>query len=294
MHDFAYQKPSTLGELCDLAATHGSAARLLAGGTDLIVAMRTGSQRPKVVIDAKHVEELGRLSVDREGLTVGAAVSCRRLWTERATTGDYPALIDSASLIGGTAVQGRASIGGNLCNAAPSADSVPTLIALGAVAHIAGPDGTRRLPVEKFCLAPGKNALALGEVLVHLHIPAPAERGGAAFKRFIPRNEMDIAVVNAAARVELDESGTRFLDARVAVGSVAPTPLFVGEAGDAMKGQAVSRETIANACEIATSHARPISDMRGSAEQRTLLTRVMTRRAIDEAVARAGGTVSDG
>src|SRR4029079_11420122 len=168
-------------------------------------------------------------------------------------------------------------LGGNLCNSSPAADSIPTLIVLGATCEIAGPKGRRTVPVEEFCTAPGRNVLQDGELLVALAFPAPKPRSGAAFERFIPRNEMDIAVVNAAASVTLSADGSKFESARVAIGAVAPTPLFVKAAGDALAGNPFRSKTSARPAGAASAAAKPITDMRGSAAQRTHLAGVLTR-----------------
>jgi carbon-monoxide dehydrogenase medium subunit len=199
----------------------------------------------------------------------------------------YSALIDSASLIGGIQIQSRASIGGNLCNSSPAADSIPTLIALGAICHIAGPNGERTVPADQFCTAPGRNVLEAGELLIWLEIPPPAPRSGAQFLRFIPRNEMDIAVVNCAVSLALNESRDRIASARIAIGAVAPTPLLVPEAGAALAGAALNSEAWEPALDAVRAACRPITDMRGSIAQRRHLAGVLTRRAIEGAVARA-------
>ena len=173
---------------------------------------------------------MSELKLDKAGLTIGASVSCRAISENDQIAGEYPALVDSTTLIGGIQIQGRASIGGNLCNAAPSADTIPILIAYSAVANVVSDAGARQIPVEQFCVAPGKTILNDDEILVNIFIPTPAPRSGARFLRFIPRNEMDIAVANAAAFVELDEAGQNFRSARIAIGAVAPTPLFVEKA----------------------------------------------------------------
>jgi carbon-monoxide dehydrogenase medium subunit len=154
------------------------------------------------------------------------------MYDDKALSKAYPGLIDSASLIGGVQIQGRASMGGNLCNASPAADSIPTLIVHSAICNLAGPKGRRQVAVEDFCVAPGRNALQAGEFLVSLQIPAPKPGFGAAYLRFIPRNEMDIAVVGVGASVQLDESRTKILSARISLGAVAPKPLFIVAAGD--------------------------------------------------------------
>ena len=288
MHDFHYVAPQTLNEALKLLGKRGGAL-LLAGGTDLIVKMRARRLRPELVVDAKHVPELNVIKVDNTGLTLGAAVTCRRVYEDPKIARTWPALAEAAALIGGIGIQGRASIGGNLCNAAPSADTVPALIVLGAVAQIRGPRGSRKLPVEEFCTGPGKNALKTGELLVSLKIPKPAPRSGAFFLRFIPRNEMDIAVVNAAAAVTLEAGGKTFKSARISVGAAAPIPLLVREAGECLAGLPVNEKSIQEAAKLAALAIRPITDMRGTIEYRRDLARVLTARALRGAIKRAKG-----
>ena len=291
MKDFQYLAPRRLDEAAALMAEHAGSAQLLAGGTDLLIFMRNGRKSPDVVIDAKKIPELTRLQLDAGRLTIGAAVSCRMIWEDPEITERYPALADAATLIGGIQIQGRATFGGNLCNAAPSADTVPPVIVYGAVAHIVSARGEREVPVEKICTGPGRTALAADEILVSLSIPVPAANSGAAFLRFIPRNEMDIAVANAAARVDLDETGGTFKAARIAIGAVAPIPLYVEAAGAALSGRPVNDESIAEAARIARDAATPINDMRGTVEHRKQLVEVLTTRALRRAIARAGGSV---
>jgi len=209
------------------------------------------------------------------------------MYDDKALSKAYPGLIDSASLIGGVQIQGRASMGGNLCNASPAADSIPALIVHSAICNIAGPKGRRQLAVEEFCVAPGRNALQAGEFLVSLQIPAPQPGFGAAYLRFIPRNEMDIAVVGVGASVQLDESRTKIVSARISLGAVAPKPLYVAAAGDSLAGKSISDEAIAEAARIAQAAATPITDMRGTAEYRKHLSAVLTRRALQKAIERA-------
>jgi carbon-monoxide dehydrogenase medium subunit len=191
-------------------------------------------------------------------------------------------------MIGGTLIQGRASFGGNLCNAAPSADTIPLLIALGATCKIAGPDGRREIRVEDFCTGPGTNILRPGELLASLHVPRPAENSGACYLRFIPRNEMDIAVVGVGVSVSLENG--RFADVRVALASVAPVPLFVRDVGQTLTGHSVDDAgIIAAAADLARDAASPITDMRGTADYRRHLCAVLTRRALEAAVRRAEG-----
>jgi CO/xanthine dehydrogenase FAD-binding subunit len=214
-------------------------------------------------------------------------VPCHRIYRHAEVVRHYPGLIDAASLIGGIQIQGRASLGGNLCNASPAADSIPALIVHSAICDIALPQTRRRVPVEEFCTAPGKTVLGRGEFLASLHLPPPPPGFGAAYLRFIPRNEMDIAVVGVGAAVQLDASRRRIVAARIALGAVAPTPLFVREAGDALIGAEVSEAALMHAAQIAQAAARPISDMRGTAEFRRHLVGVLTQRALMQAVARA-------
>jgi len=290
MEAFDYIAPATLDEAVAVLKQHGERARVLAGGTDIIIQVREGRRSLGVMLDVKKIPEATALVHNNGGgLAIGAAVPCAQIYQDAEIARRYPALIDSAALIGGIQIQSRASLGGNLCNSSPAADSIPTLIALGATCQIAGPSGRRALPVEEFCTAPGRNALAPDELLVSLTIPAPQAHSGAAFERFIPRNEMDIAVCNAAASVTLSDDGSAFKSARIAVGAVAPTPLFVKEAGDALAGKPVNDEVISQAARIASEAARPITDMRGSAAQRKHLAGVLTRRVIDTAVERARG-----
>src|SRR5213592_2133528 len=202
LNSFDYARPVSLAEAVRLLSDRGSRARVLAGGTDLLVQMRAGRKDANLVVDVKRIPEMLDLNFDpREGLTLGAAVPCYQIYRNATVKKLYPSLAEVSSIIGGTQIQGRASLGGNLCNAAPSADSVPLLIALGATCRISGPRGAREIAVEDFCTAPGRNVLQPGELLVALHLPPPAPHSGARYLRFIPRNEMDIAVAGAGVDV---------------------------------------------------------------------------------------------
>ncbi len=290
MQAFDYIAPSTVQEAVALLAKHGAGARVLAGGTDLIIQAREGRRDVALMVDVKGIAEVTVLSLASDGsLRVGAATSCATIYQNAEVAKRFPALVDSAALIGGIQIQSRASLGGNLCNSGPAGDTIPTLIALSATCEIAGPAGTRTVAVEDFCTGPGRNVLQNGEMLVALTFPAPASHSGAAFERFIPRNEMDIAVANAAANVTLSADGGTFQSARIAIGAVAPTPLYVAAAGAALAGQSVSDATIAKACAAAQEAAIPITDMRGSIDQRKHLVGVLVRRTINKAVERARG-----
>jgi len=281
-----YTTPHSVREAVDLLNDAGDGARMMAGGTDLIVQLRASAYDLDLVVDAKAIPELNELTYDPvNGLTIGAAVPCYKIYGNAAIRRAYPGLIDSASLIGGTQIQGRASLGGNLCNAAPSGDSIPAMIALKGVARIVGPNGTRDVPVEEFCTFVRQTVLQRGEVLVSLHFPPPVINSGAHYLRFIPRNEMDIAVAGAGVSVILDNGNIK--EARVSLASVAPTPLFVSAAGEAIEGKPATEDTIRIASGIARDAAKPITDMRGTIEYRTHLCEVLTRRALTKAIERA-------
>jgi len=288
LHWVDYERPTSVQDAAALLGKHGDSARCLAGGTDLLVQMRAGRVPATTIIDVKEIPELNQLSYsDAGGLTIGAAVPCYRIYRDLTAMKRYPGVNDVVSLIGGTQIQGRATLGGNLCNAAPSGDAIPMMIAHGVTAKIADADGVSERPVEEICIAPGKTVLEPGELLVSLHFPTPPSHFGARYLRFIPRNEMDIAVAGAGVAVTLD--GDTFATARIALASVAPTPLFVKEAGDALAGLPVNDESIQKASELAKAAAKPIDDMRGTARYRSHLCEVLTRRALNDAVRRARG-----
>jgi len=288
MQPFRYIRAQNAEHVATLLQQQDGRARILAGGTDLIVALREHRLEADLVIDIKGIPEVDELTFDtHDGLRLGAAVPCHRIYRHTDVLHHYPGLIDAASLIGGIQIQGRASLGGNLCNASPAADSIPALIVHGAICDIALPQTRRRVPVEEFCVAPGKTVLGRSEFLASLHLPPPPPGFGAAYLRFIPRNEMDIAVVGVGAAVQLDADRRRIVAARIALGAVAPTPLFVREAGDALIGAEVSEAAFAHAAQIAQTAARPISDMRGTAEFRRHLVGVLAQRALVQAAARA-------
>lgn len=282
MKNFQYAAPQSIADATGLLATNPRAL-LLAGGTDLLVQLRAGRKTADLVIDAKHIPELNEIRYDpARGLTLGAAAPCYRIYGDAAVTRHYPSLAEVASIIGGTQIQGRASIGGNLCNAAPSADAVPLLIALRATCRVAGGSGVREIPVEDFCSGPGRNVLQPGELLVSLQFPPVEAHSGARYLRFIPRNEMDIAVAGAGVAVTLDNGN--FRTARIALAAVAPTPLFVRAAGEWLAGKPANAGSIQAAAELAKEAAVPITDMRGTVEYRKHLCAVLTRRALEGAV----------
>lgn len=290
MQAFSYVPARSISEAADILAKEGDGAKLLSGGTDIIVQLREGRRSAKVVVDVKGIPELNQLTFDpRAGLVIGAAVPVYRIYNNAEIARAYPGLIDAASIIGGTAVQGRATLGGNVCTASPAGDSIPALIAHSAVAVVASRSVMREIPLERFFAGPGRTVLNAGELLVRFQIPAPQPHAAGAHLRFIPRNEMDIAVVSAGVYVVLDAAQANVLSARIALGAVAPTPLFVKGAGDALAGKPISAENIDAAAKLAQAAATPITDMRGTVEQRVHLTYVMTKRAIEKAIERARG-----
>ena len=295
MKPFTYQAPTSLDKAVALLVSQGDQTRPLAGGTDLLVQMRHGLLAPDVVVDLKQVPELNALAFDvRTGLIVGAAVSCARLCEQAVVQERYPGLVDAASIIGGPAIRERATLGGNLCNAAPSGDTIPAMMVLGATCTIAGPDGTRTLPVEAFCTAPGQTVLAPGQLLVSLNFPPPRPHSGACYLRFIPRGEMDIAVAGAGAWLRLDEDHAHIAEARIALAAVAPTPLLATDAAGTLRGELPTEEAFAQAAQLAQDAAQPITDARGTAAQRRHLVGVLVTRALRGAAQRAKGAKGNG
>jgi CO/xanthine dehydrogenase FAD-binding subunit len=267
-------------------AAHGPEAKLLAGGTDLLPQLKNGLLSPRYVIDLSRIARLRTLDHDGgRGLRVGAAVTARELELDPGVRKHYPALAESGALVGSVQVRNLATVGGNLCNAAPSADMAPPLLALEAEAVIAGPHGERRVPLNTFFTDVRRTVLAPDELLVELVIPAPAPRSGGNYLRHTPRRELDIAVVGVASQLTLSDGVcTR---ARIALAAVAPVPLRATSAEQALEGRPITTELIEQAAGLAVEAARPISDQRGSAEFRRHLVRVLTRRTLTTALARA-------
>jgi CO/xanthine dehydrogenase FAD-binding subunit len=290
LKDFAYAAPRRLDEAVALLAERGRKAKVLAGGTDIIVQLREGLREADLVLDVKKIPELLELAFRPDGgLTLGAAVPCHRLYADSRIVEAYPSLTDAARIIGGWQIQSRASVGGNLCNSSPAADTIPALIVEDAICRIAGPSGTRTVRAADFCTAPGKNVLAEGELLAAIDLPRPQRRSGSRYLRFIPRNEMDIAVAGAGAWVRVDAAGEVIEAARLALAAVAPTPVAALEAAAWLAGKPPTRETLEQAGELARKVARPISDLRAPADYRLHLVGVLVRRALEGAVARARG-----
>lgn len=290
MIDFDYQAPRTVAEAVTLLSSGNGDAKLLCGGTDILVQLREGLRQAKLVIDVKKIPELMRLeNSPKTGLILGAAVPCYRIYGDATIADGYAGLADSARIIGGWQIQSRASIGGNVCNGSPAADSIPVLIAYNAVCKIVGPGGERKVPIAEFFTGPGKTVLGRGEILVALELPPQPAKSGGRYLRFIPRNEMDIAVVGVGAWVQLDAAGKTIVAGRIGLGAVAPTPLFAQEATQFLAGKPTSEETFKQAGELAKKIAKPISDMRAPAEYRTHLVGVFVARALAGACERANG-----
>lgn len=282
-----YERPSSLQEAVDLVAKAGGTATIMAGGTDVLVRMKGGFVEPELIVDIKAIEALRAVSESDSGFRIGAAVPCAELGETAALKAAWPGVVEAANLIGSKQVQGRCTIAGNLCNASPAADSVPALVAADAKAVIVGPNGTRTVDVGEVPTGPGKTSLAKGEIIEAITLDARPPRSGDAYLRFIPRTEMDIAVVGVGVNLTLDADGT-IQSARVALGAVAPTVLLVAEAAQAIVGTKLedsALEALAAACSAA---CRPIDDKRGTIEFRKKVAGVLARRAAATAYQRAG------
>ncbi len=288
MHAINYEAPTTVDQAVKLLAQHGEKARTLCGGTDLIIQLRAGVRRPEHVVDLKNIADLRRISFSMQhGLKLGAAVPAIEVHENADMRRYYPGLTEAAHLIGSLQIQSRASVGGNLYNGSPAADTIPALIAVGAKCRVAGPKGERIVAAEDFCTGPGRTVLQPDEILVEFQIPAPARHASDAYLRFIPRNEMDIAVVGVGAALTLDLADDRCIDARIALGAVGPTPIFAKEAGAALIGKKLDAAAIEKAAQAATAASSPIDDMRGTAEFRRHIVGVLTRRVVTIAADRA-------
>src|SRR3989440_5884780 len=281
-----YEAPDSLeGAVALLAAANGE-ARVLAGGTDLLVQSGADVVEPGLIVDIKRIPETRAITEEKGGWRIGAAVTGAELKEHPRLKKIWPGVVEAANLIGSTQIQGRATMGGNLCNGSPAADSVPALIAAGAKASIVGPKGRRDSPVEDVMLAPRKLSLAKGEIVASFLLPAKPARTGEAYLRFIPRTEMDIAVVGAGVCLTLDSSG-KCTAARVSLGAVAPRPLLVAPAAAALVGSTVDDAALQKLAAAASAACRPIDDKRGTKEYRIKVAGVLARRAAQIALERA-------
>ncbi len=281
-----YEAPDTLEAATALLGGADGEARVLAGGTDLLVQMRADLVEPALLVDVKKIAELRRIADDDGGFRLGAAVTGMEVMEHDGFGRAWPGVAEAVKLIGSIQVRGRATLGGNLCNASPAADSVPALIAAGATAAIAGPEGRREIPVERVATGPGATSLARDEIVVAFGFPPRPPRSADAYLRFTPRTEMDIAVVGAAVDLTLDEAGvcTR---ARVVLGAVAERALPAPEAGDALVGSSLDEAALERLAAAAGAAARPIDDKRGTREYRIKVAGVLAQRAARRAAERA-------
>ena len=288
MPSLSYASPTTINEAVSLLAGASGQAKLLSGGTDLLVQLRSGRVKPDLIVDTKKIPGIMGIREDGGGFVIGAATPGAVIEANAALKRAYPGVVEAMDLIGSTQIQGRATLAGNLCNASPAADSVPAMIAVGAVAVIVGSKGKRELPVEAVVVGPGRTSLAKDEFILEIRLPKPAPRSGDAYLRFIPRTEMDIAVVGCGIWVTLDASGV-CTAAKVSLGAVAPTPLVVKGAADALIGHKLDDATLARLDAAAQAVCKPITDKRGTIEYRTKVAGVLARRTAAIAFQRAQG-----
>jgi carbon-monoxide dehydrogenase medium subunit len=282
-----FTAPTTVEEAVKVLAGAPGSAKVLSGGTDLLVQLRSGRVRPELIVDAKRIPGLIGIREEADAFVIGAATPGVMLSACEPLARAWPGVVEAVDLIGSMQIQGRASLGGNLCNASPAADSVPAIIAARAVCVIAGPEGRREAPAEAIPIGPGQTSLKPGEFIVEFRLPKPRPREADAYLRFIPRTEMDIAVVGCGISVMLDREGV-CRDARVVLGAVAPTPLVVREAAEALIGHRLDEETLSRLDAAARQACRPIDDKRGTIEFRTKVAGVLARRVAAIAFARAG------
>lgn len=283
-----YVAPETTKAAVALLAKAKGSAYVLAGGSDLLVRMKGGFIEPDLIVDIKRIKAMREVKKTATGFSVGAAVSCAELGENKALKKAWPGVVEAANLIGSKQVQGRCTIAGNLCNAGPAADSVPAMVAAGAKAVIQGPKARRTIPVEQIPVGPGKTSLKKGEIVEAIVLPARPAKSGDAYLRFIPRSEMDIAVVSCGISLTLDAKGA-VKDARVALGAVAPTVLLVAAAAKAIIGTRLDDAALEKLGDACSAACRPIDDKRGTIEFRTKVAAVLAKRAAKIAYARAGG-----
>ncbi len=288
MTDIQYVAPNTLDEAVGAFAAAGDDARVLAGGTDLLVQMRSGMVEPGLIVDIKQVAELTSVEETADGgFIVGAAVSGAVLEEHPRFGQVWPGVLEALNLIGSTQVQGRASAGGNLCNGSPAADSVPAMYAAGAIVTVQGPNGSRQMPVEEFPVGPGKTNLAPGEMLVSFTLPPRPPASSDAYLRMIPRTEMDIAVVGVGVSLTLEDGVCTA--ARVGLGAVAPTVLLVDAAAEALIGSTLDDAALDAAAAACSAACNPIDDKRGTIAYRTKVAGVLLKRTATIAADRAKG-----
>ena len=286
-----YLSPTTVEEAVGALASTPD-ARVFAGATDLIPQIRSGRPEPGLLIDLKRIERLTSVQEGDTAWTIGAAAPTSRLTEDAAFSSQFPGLSEAAGLIGSDQIQNRSSLGGNLCNASPAADSVPAMLVNEARAVVATADGTRTIAVDDVTTGPGSTSLEAGEFIVEFEVDKPPANTGDAYLRMIPRTEMDIAVVGAGARITLDADGN-CAEARVALGAVAPTARRVADAEAALTGQPINDDTLAAVAAAASSACDPIDDKRGTIAYRKQVAGVLAKRAVKLAAERAAGTASN-
>jgi carbon-monoxide dehydrogenase medium subunit len=293
MQSYAYAAPETVDQALAVLAEHaasGTRAQLLAGGTDLLVQIRSADRAGRTIVDIKKLPETNRLDIGADEIYIGAAIPAAQLTGNADLKGLLPGLVESIDLIGSTQIQGRATLGGNLCNASPAGDTIPALIANAGRCQIVGPSGAREMAVEEFVTGVGTNALADGEMLLGISFTNPSPGTRDAYLRFIPRTEMDIAVAGAGVSLSLAADGS-CSDARVAIGAVAPTALLVPAAADALRGSTLDAAALQAAGVACSEAASPISDKRGTADYRRKVVAVLCKRAATIAADRARGSI---
>ena len=281
-----YTAPTTVEEAVRVLAGAPGNAKVLSGGTDLLVQLRSGRAKPGLIVDIKNIPGISGIRAQDGGFVIGASTPGAVIGENEALQRAWPGVVEAANLIGSTQVQGRASLAGNLCNASPAADSVPALIAARATCVVAGPKGRREVPVDSICTGPGRTSLGSGELIVEFHLPKRPPRSADAYQRFIPRTEMDIAVVGVGVSLTLDAAGV-CTDARVVLGAVAPTALLVPEAAAALVGRKLDETALAALDAAAQRACKPIDDKRGTIEYRTKVAGVLARRTATIAYERA-------
>ena len=282
-----YETPGTAKEAAGLLAGEKGAAFLLAGGTDLLVNLKMGVVEPDLLVDIKRIPNIDKIQTTPKGFVIGAAVSGAEITEHKGLAKAWPGLVEAANLIGSDQIQGRATLAGNLCNASPAADSVPALIAAGAKAVIVGPQKKRTVAVEKVVNGPGRTTLEKGEVIEAITLPKPEAKSGDAYLRFIPRTEMDIAVVGVAIQLKLERGLVK--KARVVLGAVAPTAIIVPAAAKALIGTKLDEPALEKLAAACSAACKPIDDKRGTIEYRVRIAGVLAKRAAKIAFQRAGG-----
>ena len=279
-----YVAPKTALEASEALTQEGAFA--LAGGTDLLVKLKTQFLSPSLVVDIKQIPKIMSIEESADGWWIGAATPCAEIVEHKSLSQDWPGVVEALSLIGSTQIQGRATLGGNLCNASPAADSVPALIAASGTCIISGQTGEREEPIEKIVMSPGVNALEKGEFVLGFKLPKPTNSSGDAYLRLIPRSEMDIAVVGAGTSLSVDED-KKITSIRVSLGAIAPTQVLLNGLEDIFIGKVPDEDSIKQLVSIAEAACKPIKDKRGTVEYRTKIAGVLAKRTFTLAFERA-------